>query len=235
MPVAAGPALTIITCTRDPRVYETCLESIRNLDAPPDRVHVRGLEPDATRSAATRLNAAWEEATTPLLVFCHEDVIFPRDWLALLDRALEGLGGSGGEWGLLGPVGRRGKRFFGFYASQDEALHHGPLPASVDTLDELCLVVPRDLPLRFDESLGGYHLYGVDLALQCRATGRDVVAADLFVHHYTGTRGDVSRPPDYHRIRRRLQRKWRWKTSLVGRRVGTTSGSIHLGAWHGWL
>ena len=42
-------------------------------------------------------------------------------------------------------------------------LFDGPeLPATVATLNELLLVVPRDTPLRFDPDLG-FHMYGADV------------------------------------------------------------------------
>ena len=57
-----------------------------------------------------------------------------------------------------------------------------PLPADVDTVDEMLLVVPRATPLRFEPALG-WHLYGADLALQARAAGLRAVVLDVPCYH----------------------------------------------------
>ena len=54
----------------------------------------------------------------------------------------------------------------GWVVDRGRELHELPeLPASVTTLDELLLVVPRDTELRFEPELG-FHIYGADLCWQ---------------------------------------------------------------------
>jgi hypothetical protein len=70
----------------------------------------------------------------------------------------------------------------------------GPLPADVDVLDGLILVLSpwAARELRFDEErFTGFHGYDADICCQARAAGRRVVAADLRVlHHTKGGYGD---------------------------------------------
>jgi hypothetical protein len=57
-----------------------------------------------------------------------------------------------------------------------------PLPARVDTLDELLLAVPGDLNLVADPRLG-FHMYGADLCLGAAGQGATNVAIDALCLH----------------------------------------------------
>jgi hypothetical protein len=226
-------SITFATCVRDREKYAACCASIEALAANGFAVAVEAIDNAANRfSSARALNGAWERAADGFVVFCHEDVVFPRDWLVALHRSLEALDRLPGPWGLAGPMGRAGKRFFGHALDENgAAASFGPLPAAVDTLDELCLIAPRNLPLRFDERLGGHHLYGVDLSIQAVEAGFRVYAIDAPVRHNSRTR---HRPPGYHAVKRRLQRKWMFGRRKVGRVIGTTCGRIRFGIFEGW-
>ncbi len=228
-------SISFITCLYQIERYKACQASIESLDSAGFHIQRIALPEEDRSSAAERYNRAWDASESDLIVFCHEDVEFPSNWLEQLKKNLNQLQEDKVHWGLLGPMGRQRKNFFGSYADPDQTVFHGPLPAEVDSLDEMCLIVRRDLPLRFDPKLGGYHLYGVDLAIQCRMEDYKVLAIDQFLQHHTETRGNVSRPPEYHQIKKRLQKKWRWKTSKIGKQIGTTSGQIHLGWYKGWF
>jgi hypothetical protein len=235
-----GPAprfpgsVTFATCVADPEKYGRCRASLDLLDRAGFEIAVDPVDNAGNRrSCPEALNLAWGRAGTDLLVFCHEDVVFPPDWLAALRRSLEALEGLDPPWAVAGPIGRAGKRFLGHCAGPDGTYRRfGPLPAPVDTLDEMCLVVPRDLPIRFDESLGGFHLYGADLCIQAAEAGRGSYAIDAPCRHDSTVR---HRPPEYHAIKRKLQAKWRFGRRRVGRSVGTTCGRIRFGLFEGWI
>ena len=231
-------SISFVTCVARPERYERCRRSIEALETAGWNVRIKSVQNlGNSYSAAEALNLGWEQSDTDLVVFCHEDVEFPVEWISRVDKATHQLEAAGGppSWGVLGPVGRLGKQFAGFYGDAVTAVRYGPLPGQVDTLDELCMIVRRDLDLRFDESLGGFHLYGADLAMQCTEHGLENYAIDAFVWHHTSSRGSYSRPAEYHRIRRRLQRKWRWRRKRIGKRIGTTCGQVHFGWRHGWF
>jgi len=110
--------------------------------------------------------------------------------------------GIGGVFGVLD----RSVPFdaIGRVVHRDRLLMHRDLPADVDGLDELLMVVPRQTPLRLDPDLG-WHLYGTDLALQASARGLRVVVLDAPCHHNSLT-GRV--PWKYRDSERVLARKW---------------------------
>ncbi|MBI4606025.1 MAG: hypothetical protein HY721_29010 [Planctomycetes bacterium] len=227
-------SISFITCVADAPEYAACRASIAALD--PCGLALEVLPVDNAgnpRSAPEALNLGWSRAAGDLLVFCHEDVVFPREWVGKLLEGIAALEGLEPPWAVAGPMGRAGKRYFGHASGPDgAAAYHGPLPARVETLDELCLVVARALPLRFDERLGGFHLYGADLCIQAVEAGLAPYAIDAPCRHDSATR---HRPPEYHAVKRRLQRKWMFRRRKVGRSVGTTCGRIRFGILEGWI
>jgi hypothetical protein len=228
------PAITFVTCVSDPAEYSSCRASIGSLEPAGLKVLVDAVDNLGNRySCPEALNLAWARAESGLLVFCHQDVIFPEEWLLRLRCAVSAVEATDPGWAVLGPMGRVGKRYYGHAMGPDGAASSfGPLPARVETLDEFCLVLPTSLSLRFDEKLGGYHLYGVDLCLQATESDRGCYAIDAPCRHNSRT---LHRPPDYHRIKRKIQRKWMFRRTRIGRSVGTTCGRIRFGLFEGWL
>jgi GT2 family glycosyltransferase len=227
-------SVRFVTCVSDPLKYDSCRVSIERLHAEGLQVSTDAIDNvDGRYSSAAALNLGWERSREDLIVFSHQDVVFPPEWLSRLLLSIEQVASSGDLWAVLGPMGRVGKRYFGHALGADgEAAFHGPLPEQVETLDEFCLIVPAGLSLRFDERLGGHHLYGVDLCLEVLEAGRGAYAIDAPCQHNSSTR---HRPPAYHAIKRRLQRKWMFARHKVGRSVGTTCGRIRFGLFEGWV
>ncbi len=229
-------SIAFVTCAADLEKHRRLRESLGALFPGPFAVEIDLIDNTARRYTAPQaLNIGWERARSDLLVFCHDDVVFPPDWLGRLRSEIDAVEHAHGDapWAVLGPMGRAGKLFFGRASGPDGIeSFFGPLPARVDTLDELCLIVPRNLPFRFDEALGGFHLYGVDLCIQAVEANRSCFAIDAPCRHDSLTR---HRPPEYHTIKRRLQRKWMFARRKVGRSVGTTCGRIRFGIFEGWV
>ncbi len=138
----------------------------------------------------------------------HQDVYLPEGWPARLVsqwRLAERQGGPIGIGGVFGVLDRRVPfDAIGHVVHRDRLLSHRSLPADVDGLDELLMVVPRGTPLRVDADLG-WHLYGTDLALQAQERGLRTVVVDALCHHNSLT-GRV--PWRYRESERVLARKW---------------------------
>ena len=226
--------VSFISCVRDWSCYAECRRSVENLDPHGFEVEIKPVDNQVERySSPEALNRGWEQSEGELVVCCHEDVTFPKDWLGHLRQTLTILNREHQPWGVVGVVGRAGKSFFGHAEDVNgEAIFLGPLPALVDTVDEFCFVLPRELPVRFDERLGGHHLYAVDLCIQSTEAGFGCYAGDLLCRHSSNTR---HRPPEYHQVKKRLQRKWRFRRRRVGRVGGTTCGRIRFGLFEGWV
>jgi len=160
-------------------------------------------------SAADGFRKGAEIATGEILVFVHQDVYLPRGWDSQL---IEQFKEAERRFGPLGVAGA-----FGFLVEDGDATPLGrvidrqtlldvptPLPALATGLDEIVLAMRRDSPLQTDPALG-FHLYGVDLALQAHELDLAVVVLNLpclhnsLFHHL---------PPEFHESRVQLLEKW---------------------------
>ena len=197
--------LTIVACVNDEgQLSNNLLRSPALRGSHPHEVLLyRGCQ-----SAAEGLNAGIEQARHDLVVLVHQDVYLPEGWTSRLVQQWRaafpdpGRAGVAGVWGLDSSSAEGG--FFGHVLDRDHLLRRGPLPRRVDMLDELCMVVPRRTPLRFDPAVS-WHLYGTDLCLSAREAGLEVAVLDAVCHHNSLT---ASLDPAYRRSEEVIARKW---------------------------
>jgi glycosyltransferase involved in cell wall biosynthesis len=202
----------------------SCLDGIR-----PDRIIVQ----EGFSSAAAAYNDAIEKADTDLLVFAHQDVYFPADWLDNLDRSLKILERSDPDWGVLGGwgVNNRGLQA-GYLYSVGLGILGKPFvqPVAIDTLDEYFLIMRKSSGLRFDSNLPNFHLYGTDICLSARKNNKNCYAISAFSIHNTGN-GKL--PPEFFDCYWHVKKKWkeflpiqtpciritRWNEELIVRKL----------------
>jgi hypothetical protein len=175
--------LTFVACVNDELQLNNNLLASPPLSAgsPHELLTFRGMS-----SAAQGLNQGINAATHDLVVLIQQDIYIPSWWPARLVRQWK-LADEQGPVAIGGPVGVRyrqgGRTHVGHAVDRESVFRQDvPLPAVVDGLDELTLVVARDVPLRFEPALG-WHLYGADFALQARKEGLKSVALDVPCMH----------------------------------------------------
>ena len=198
--------LTFVACVNDDEQLEANLLNSPCLRSPsPHQVLL--FRDRAT--AADGLNAGIAQAVNDLVVLVHQDVYLPEGWPARLVEqwqlaaGQDGLVGVAGVFGLTSELAERGRR--GRVVDREHLLaSDAPLPADVDVIDELVMVVPRETTLRFDPGLA-WHLYGLDLCLSARAHGQRVVVLDALCLHNSQTE---ETPPEYELSERVIARKW---------------------------
>jgi SAM-dependent methyltransferase len=220
--------LTFVACVNDDAQLETNLLSSPCLRAPsPHQVLL--FRDRAT--AADGLNAGIAQAVNDLVVLVHQDVYLPEGWPARLvgqwqqAGAQGGMVGVAGVFGLTSELGERGRR--GRVVDREHLLaSDARLPADVDVVDELVMVVARETTLRFDPSLA-WHLYGLDLCLTARAQDQRVVVLDALCYHNSQT--EVT-PPEYQLSEDLIARKWpeRLPIRALCSVIGSDSTDRHL-------
>jgi glycosyltransferase involved in cell wall biosynthesis len=113
----------------------------------------RVVRPQQTGYAGGARNRGWDEASGDVVVFLDSDAIPAQGWGAGLRRALEEFPGA-----LIGSARTFDARTaWGWVAHLQVETPYLPLgePRRVRFLSSYCLAVPRDAPLRWDESYGG--------------------------------------------------------------------------------
>lgn len=180
------PLVSVVTVYNKPEVVERCLVASlrRQTGTAFEWIGVDNTASDHA-SAALALNAGARRARGRILLFTHQDVsLYGERWITGLERCMTGLS----EVGVAGVVGPRASdgMMIGFMKDRKAVMGH-PLrePMEVQTLDECVLAMRREVYERhpFDESIGGWHVYGVDACLRTRRSGLRTYVLPLFVHH----------------------------------------------------
>jgi hypothetical protein len=195
---------SIISCTHRMDYFRENLVS--SLADSADLVEIIAVENVANRySIPEALNIGMKRAHGDVLIFCHHDIIFPPGWIQGVESQLERIERQDPEWGVCGVmgVGQNG-RHVGSIEDPHSRRRMGVLPSVVQSLDEVCLMMRRFSDLSFDESLGGYHLYGADICLQARQKGRKCYAIDAPFKHLSAGNVDSG----FYQVANGLKRKW---------------------------
>jgi SAM-dependent methyltransferase len=167
------------------------------------------------RSAAEGLNEGIRRARHEWVVCLHQDAYLPAGWPTRFVQQVENAQRVLGPIGVCGVMGASGegagRRWQAHIVHQDRPLFFGPLPAVVETLDELLLAFPRGTPLRLDPSLG-FHLYGSDVCLASRCLGLHAVAVDALCYHNMRSN---TYPPEFAASAATFVRKWAAELPVV--------------------
>jgi hypothetical protein len=199
--IAFGSSVT------EPDVYSRCAEvGIRRAAEPDSKVRAMPSIGSIFRSYNAILDEFADRDDLEALVLVHQDAeIVDADFCAIARRAL-----ADPQVALVGCVGAIGVRSIAWWEASVTCASFinrydehggGDLPSfswawndapayarvgEVETLDGFVLVLAPWVVqnVRFDEALGEFHGYDLDLCLQVRAAGRKVVTADFrAIHH----------------------------------------------------
>jgi hypothetical protein len=174
-------------------------------------------------SAPAALNFGIERSVHDIVVCIHQDVVLPEEWVEKLHEQIKIIDNP--EWGVIGTFGVDTK---GYWAGNIKDPHNNPkmgeLPRIVQSLDEHCLIIRKSSGLRFDEKLGGFHMYGADICLQAMVKGLMCYAVDDRLEHLSG--GLIS--DDFRMMAEKFSQKWQNRAPLDD--IKTTCGHFILRA-----
>jgi len=202
--------ISVVSCVNDFEKYNRCVGISFQEEETLGRAELVAIDNTGNSlSAPAALNQGLKKAQGEIIVFCHQDVIFPQGWIERLFEQISIVEKTHKNWGVLGTFGvTRNGMFTGHIVDYCGHFHCLPLPAEVQSLDEHCLIIRKDSNLSFDEKLGGFHLYGTDICLEAMARGLINFAIDACVHHLSPG-GKVD--DNFTEIMNRLYLKWQDK------------------------
>jgi len=128
-------------------------------------------------SAAQALNIGTKQARSNLIIACHQDLIFYRDWVETLFVRIGEIEEEDENWGVLGTAGitTRESAIGRVYDLKGRCQWEGVksiMFASVQTVDEHCVIYRKDSGLEFDEErFDSFHFYSIDLSLLALSRG----------------------------------------------------------------
>jgi hypothetical protein len=205
-PDEESPGWTIIAAVNNEEVLKSCL-----LSSPDVRRAGAVILQSGRPSAALAYNAAIEKVKTDVMMFVHQDVYLPEGWVRAARSAVDLVSRTDPDWGVLGCWGMKfsGERAgFVYDGGWRRVLGH-PFSGGVEveTLDEVLLIVRKSSGLRFDERIGGFHMYGADICLEARRRGRRCYAIAAFCLHNTNQYGML--PLAFWQAYLAMRRKWK--------------------------
>jgi len=162
------------------------------------------------RSASAAYNRALDEANAEILILVHQDVYLPEGYIERLAARLRQLDEVAPDWAVAGVVGADDKGLLHgrVWSTGSNAVigGDGDLPARVETLDEMILILKTSAGLRFDEGLPGFHLYAADIIEIAASAGFSTWVVDApAVHH---SRPVINLGGGYKQAWYYLRRKW---------------------------
>lgn len=191
----------------DHQVLRQCLAASPDLAG--GAVRLRTYE--GYRSAPAAYNRALDEAEAEILMLVHQDVYLPAGYFDRLSARLRQLDEIAPDWAVAGVVGAdSGGVLHGRVWSTGSGIvigGEGPLPARVEAIDEMIILIRTSAGLRFDEGLPGYHLYAADIIQIAASQGRSTWVVDApAVHH---SRPVINLGGGYKQAWYYMRRKWR--------------------------
>ncbi len=180
-------------------------------------------------SAAKAYNDAIVKSDNDLIVFTHQDIIFPESWLSQCERSLDCLELLDPGWGVLGSFGMSPDgEGIGHVYSSGRGVFGGPFeqPKQVQTLDEIVLIVRRSSGLRFDERLPYFHLYGADICLRAAQLKMKNYAISAFCIH--NTQQQLVLPEEFYECYKHIRCMWKDHMPIHTTCVAITKYNIPL-------
>lgn len=180
-------------------------------------------------SASKAYNDGFGKAENDIVVFAHQDIVFPAGWADNLQKALHHLERVDPNWGVLGCYGSIGKDAGrGYVFSNGMGVHGRPFddPIRVQTLDEIVLVLRKSSPLRFDESLPHFHFYGADICLSAAELGMNSYAISAYCVH--NQQENIVLPKEFYECYWYARRKWRNHLPIWGTCIFVTTTNYDL-------
>jgi hypothetical protein len=203
--------ISIVTLTHNPGQYNDMLDDLlkQRLNNSFEIVAIPNYNKEFS-SCAESLNLGRELSSGEVVIMCHQDLRVPQGWLQGIMEHVKHFETRNIKWGVLGMAGCN-KHGIGHHMDQDlcviylsDKVPDGRTYAQayrgmfgsrkeVQTVDELCMVVPKNAPFKFDEQLlDHFHWYGADICLDALSKGYRNFAIDAECVHLSDGRSNLS-------------------------------------------
>jgi hypothetical protein len=181
------------------------------------------------RSATKAYNDALARSQNDLVVFAHQDVVFPRSWIGDLDRALRSAEDDDPNWGVLGCYGEtlnNNGRGYVFSPGRGILGKAFDQPAEVQTLDEIVLIIRKSSGLKFDETLPHFHFYGADICMAARERRMKSYAISALCIH--NSQQNLVLPREFYEGCEHIRQRWAQFLPIQTTCARITRSNLHI-------
>lgn len=203
--------ISIVTLTHNLKQYTDLIEDLKKqrTKASYELIAIPNFNKEFG-SCAEALNLGRELADGKIVIMCHQDLRVPEGWVHGISEHIKYFEGKNIPWGVLGmagclknsPASTPDQDLCIIYLSDKCATGATYAQAyrnmvgvrkEVQTIDELCLIVPKNAPFKFDEQiLDHFHWYGADICLDALSKGYRNFAIDAECVHLSDGRSNLS-------------------------------------------
>lgn len=221
--------MSVVTLTHNESQYKDLLASLKmqRTDKKFEIIAIPNFN-KTFKSCAEALNIGIELSDGLVVNMCHQDLKIPNDWIANITHHTTELDKNRTKWGVIGMAGASksvgisnpNRDYTAIYLS--DKINGRSLASifrqvfgrrkEVQCVDELCLIMKKDRPFRFDEELcNHYHWYGADICLEALSKGYRNFAIDAECYHLSNGQDNLKNGHAqlYAENATRLFRKWR--------------------------
>lgn len=201
------PSITFIVPVGSEDVFQKCFMSSPLFKGESD---FQILAQRGFKYAGEAFNHGLDKAASDLIVCVHQDVVLPATWAKRFLTSLESLESQAAPVGVVGCIGitLEGQCAGHIFRHDREFFPDHPLPASIETLDEMLVSFRKSSGLRFDPALPSFFYYAVDMCLQAKSKGLHNFAVDAPCFHLSKNRNH-SMPAEFWVSQEYMIRKWR--------------------------
>lgn len=177
--------ISVVAAVNDQEILEMCLLASPDLK--------NGIVPFRPywgyERSGVAFNAALADCATRVLVIVHQDVYLPLGFAERLTGLLDHLELLDPNWAIVGSIGidNNWQVHGEAWASSVQKVvgRAGELPAIVESLDEMVLILRTDAGIGFDPDIPSFHLYGTDVVQSAKLARRTSYVVHLPVIHHS--------------------------------------------------
>jgi hypothetical protein len=217
--------LSIACCVSDLRCYfDLLVDSTRHLRNKFDISFIPIYNTNNIYNATIAGNIAIECSKDRYLMFVHQDVIMSQNTSDVLYDAIVNKDDDCVIMGSAGIKLKSDENVLGRWCNLDKDSEFGLVRSSdgtiiwgdknegyVQSLDEMMLVIDRSSGIRFDPTIHGYHMYGLDICLQARSAGYNVSAHCMDIVHHEKYSNSIYKDRSFMSNLIKVHRKWNRK------------------------
>ncbi len=211
---SSSPTFGLAAAVNDHATLNACLK--RSPDVVSGALNLAIYE--GFQNAGAAYQEAQNNSEATYLILAHQDVYLPSGFLDNLRSQISTLEMIDDRWAVAGVIGidKQGMIHGQTWSSGlgrivGRQIHR---PISIETLDELLLVIKLSRGVQFSTTLPSFHFYGTDIVQSSKLNGMRSYVLDLPVIHHSRSISSLG-DPGYIGAYRYMQRKWKTKLPLV--------------------
>jgi hypothetical protein len=223
---AGSQSLTFVVAVNNRKVFESNFLASPCLRGKHDH---QVLAQEGYPSATVAYNDGIARSENDVIVFCHQDMIFPAGWPNDVNRALEYLQEKDPQWGVLGCYGEtlaRDGRGYIYSTGLGILGEPFPHPLRVQTLDEIVLILRKSSGLRFDDQMPHFHFYGSDICMRAAEKGMNSYVIPAFCVH--NTQQYLTLPPEFYDCYKYFKTRWKDRLPIQTSCIKVTNLDLEL-------